>query len=162
MRKLFVLFIGLYFFSQTLSEIANQKSDSIYVDFLTDNYLLTEIDIWNDISSKANLKDVIQKIHSEHLNLFWNPLFTSEQSDNRLSFNGKNFFDESVADVKSKIKVVRDNYLHDSTDPESLKKQILDMAMINSNTTLIDSIYDSVVKEDFFGYIKMVICFFTQ
>lgn len=158
MRKLFVLFIGLSsFFSLTLSENDQQKSDLVYVDLLTNQYLLTEQGIWNDIASNANLKDVIQKIHSEHLNLFSNSFLTSEQSYDRLSLNGKDFFGENIADVNLKIRVVKDNYLHESTDPDSLKKEILEMAMLNSNTTLIDSIYESVIREDFFGYIKMVI-----
>lgn len=148
--------LGLCFVSLTLSEMDNQKSNSVYVDFLTNNYLLTEMDIWNDIASNANLRDVTQKIHSVHLNLFSNSFVSSQQSYDPLLLNGKNFFDANVAEVNLKVKVVKENYLRDSTDPASLKKEILGMATTNSNTTLINSIYDSVIREDFFGYIKTV------
>lgn len=157
MKKLFVLLIGLSFFSRTLSENGNQKSDLVYVDLLTNNYLLTAMDIWNDIASNTNLKDVIQKIHSEHLKLFSNSFLTSEPSYDPLLLNGKNFFDENIADVNLKIRAAKEHYLHASPDPESLKKEILDMAMQSRNTSLIDSIYDTLIREDIFGYIKMVI-----
>lgn len=157
MGKIFVLLVGLSFVSLTLSEMDNQISDSVYVDFLTNNYLLTQKDIWNDIASNANLKDVTQKIHSVHLNLFSNSFLSSQQSYDPLLINGKNFFDANVAELNLKIRVAKEKYLRDSTDPAALKKEILDMATNNSNTTLINSIYDSVIREDFFGYIKMVI-----
>lgn len=156
MKKLFVLLIGLSFFSQTLSENENRKSDLVYVDFLTNHYSLTVMDIWTDIASNTNLKDVIQKIHSEHLKLFSNSFLTSEPSHDPLLLNGMNFIDEHVADVNLKVKVAKEHYLHDSADPESLKKEILDMAMHSRNTSSIDSIYEIIIREDVFGYIKMV------
>lgn len=158
MRNLFVLLIGLSFISLTLSENDNRRSeDLVYVDFLTTNYLRTELDIWKDIASNANLKDVIRKIHSEHLALFSNQFLTTKQIHDQLLLNEKNFFDVTIDDVNLNIRLVKENYLHDSADPESLKKEILEMAMNNSNTTLLDIIYDSVVKEDLFVYIKTVI-----
>lgn len=159
MWKFFVLLVGLSVFHLTLSENSYKKSDLVYVDLLTENYMATAKDIWNDIESNANLKDVIQKIHSEHLSLFYhvsNSFLTSEYILDRLFLNEKNLFYDKISEVNLRIDVVKENYLHDSADPESLKREIIEMAMHNSNTTLIDSIYDAVIGDDFFGYFKMV------
>lgn len=157
MANLVVLLIGLSLLGLTLSEHDHQRSEDVYVNYLRNDYLLTERDIWNDIASNKNLKGVIQKIHSEHSKLFSNSFLTGESLSDKRLLNGKNTIDEYMSDVKLKMRVVKENYLHDSTDPESLKKEILEMAMQNSNTTLVDRIYDSVVREDFFGFVKTVI-----
>ncbi|KAG4078104.1 hypothetical protein HA402_002155 [Bradysia odoriphaga] len=156
MANLVVLLIGLSLLGHTLSEHDHQRSEEVYVDYLRNDYLLTERDIWNDIASNKNLKEVIQKIHSEHSKLFFNSFVTSESLSDKRLLNGKNIIEEYVADVQLKMKRVKWNYLHNSTDPDYLKEDILAMAMQNSNATLVDRIYDSVVREDFFGYVKTI------
>ncbi len=157
MRKFYVLTIGLFYLSKTLSENYRPRSDSVYVDYLTNDYLLTERDIWNDIATNTNLKDLLKKISSEHLNLFSNSFITSEPFNDQLLLNGKKFVDEQMVEVNLNMRVVKENYLNGYTNPESSKKQILEMAMQNSNTTLFDRLYDSVMREDVFAYIKSVI-----
>lgn len=153
-----VLVVCLSFFGLTFCEHDHQRSEEVYVDYLRNDYLLTERDIWNDIATNnKDLTEVIQKIHSEHSKLFSNSFLTGESLSDKRLLNGKNIIDNYVADVNSKMKAVKENYLHDSTDPDSLKNEILQMAMQNSNTTLIDRLYDTVVREDFFGYVKTVI-----
>ncbi|KAJ6649489.1 hypothetical protein Bhyg_04725 [Pseudolycoriella hygida] len=153
MRELFVMLFGLSVVSLTQCENVNPKSDSIYIDYLTNKYLLTETEIWNDIASNVNIKDVIQKIHREHLELFNNLFLIEERSQERLLLIGKNLHDYMTT-VNTKITLVKDNYLHDSGDPESLKKEIIDMATTNRNTALLESHFE-LAKDDYFGYVKM-------
>lgn len=164
LKTLFAFSIGLSILMRLTScENDHQNSDSVYVDYLTDNYLLIEMDVWKDIASNRDVKEVINKIQNVHLNLFSDPFLISEPPTDDIFLNGKNFIDQQRAEVNLYVRTVTENYLRSPIDVDGRKKEILEMATHNSNTTLMDTMYEAVTKEDFFGYVNTVkINFVTQ
>lgn len=162
MKALHVISIGLSILSLVLCDNYHEISDVVFVDYLTNDYLLTEMNIWNDISSNKHLKEVIQKVQSEHLNLFSNSFLASETTRNALFLNRKESIGELIAEVNVNMKTVKENYLRNTIDSETSRGRILEMAKHNANTTLIDRIYDSVTQEDYFGYVGTVILFVAK